>query len=209
MFNSDFDYFNYLLEKDNTDDNRNNDINYENNICLISNNKLEDNYITLKCNHKFNYIEIYNEVYNQKINKILDNKFLKINEIKCPYCRQISNFLLPYYSYYKVKNERGVTAPKEFCLKTQTCCHIYKNGNTCKNDGCLINNTILCNKHCGFNIYEDAIIRETPTDTMNKLRKLKKTDLIEILKNNNLKITGNKIDLIYRILVNKINLDNK
>ena len=44
---------------------------------------------------------------------------------------------------------------------------------------------------------------------MNKLKQLKKIDLINILKNNNLKISGNKIDLIYRILVNKINLDNK
>ena len=44
---------------------------------------------------------------------------------------------------------------------------------------------------------------------MNKLKQLKKIDLIDILKNNNLKISGNKIYLIYRILVNKINLDNK
>ena len=80
MFNSDIDYFNHLLEKDNTSDN--NDLNSDDNICLISNNKLQDNYITLKCNHRFNYIEIYNEVYSQKINRILDNKFLKINENK-------------------------------------------------------------------------------------------------------------------------------
>ena len=53
MFNNDIDYFNHLLEKDNTSDN--NDLNSDDNICLISNNKLQDNYITLKCNHRFNY----------------------------------------------------------------------------------------------------------------------------------------------------------
>ena len=174
MFNSDLDYFNYLLEKDNVGDNRNNNLNRDNNLCLISNNKLEDNYITLKCKHSFNYLEIYDEVYNQKVNKILDNKFLKTNEMKCPYCRTVSNFLLPYHKYYKVKNEKGVTNPKEFCLKTQVCSYIYKNGNTCKNTGCLINNTIICNRHCGYNIYEDDIIRKTPEDTINELRKLKK-----------------------------------
>ena len=209
MFNSDVDYFNYLLKDNPTDDKISEDLNSDNNICLISNNKLEDNYITLKCNHSFNYIDIYNEVYNQKVCKILDNKFLKLYEIKCPYCRRVSNFLLPYYKYYKVKNERGVTNPKEFCLRTQTCSYIYKNGNTCKHDGCLINNTILCNKHCDRDMYEDVIIRETPENKISELKKLKKIDLVEILKNNNLKISGNKLDLIYRILVNKINLDNK
>ena len=34
--------------------------------CLISNNPLEINYITLNCNHKFNYKNIYNEVCKQK-----------------------------------------------------------------------------------------------------------------------------------------------
>ena len=58
-------------------------------------------------------------------------------------------------------------------------------------------------------MYEDVIIRETPENKISELKKLKKIDLVEILKNNNLKISGNKLDLIYRILVNKINLDNK
>ena len=31
----------------------------DDNICLISKDKLHPNHITLKCNHKFNYIPIY------------------------------------------------------------------------------------------------------------------------------------------------------
>ena len=65
--------------------------------CLISNEPLEDNYIKLECNHKFNYKHIYNEVYKQKknawhseINKV------KNAEIKCPYCRNIQKGLLPH-----------------------------------------------------------------------------------------------------------------
>ena len=35
-------------------------------ICLLSNSPLEDNYITLDCNHKFNYLPLYNEICSQK-----------------------------------------------------------------------------------------------------------------------------------------------
>ena len=34
--------------------------------CLISGDKLEDNFVKLECNHKFNYKDIYNEVHKQK-----------------------------------------------------------------------------------------------------------------------------------------------
>ena len=40
---------------------------YEN-TCLISNDKLEINYIKLKCNHTFNYEQIFTEIKNQKQN---------------------------------------------------------------------------------------------------------------------------------------------
>ena len=59
--------------------------------CLISNELLTCNYITLECNHKFNYIELFNEVVEQKTKKMLDNSKLKLNEVKCPYCRTINN----------------------------------------------------------------------------------------------------------------------
>ena len=34
--------------------------------CLISDDPLEEDHITLKCGHKFNYSPIYNEIKNQK-----------------------------------------------------------------------------------------------------------------------------------------------
>ena len=37
--------------------------------CLISDDLLEDNYITLNCGHKFNYDSIYNQIKTSKINK--------------------------------------------------------------------------------------------------------------------------------------------
>ena len=75
-----------------------NDTNNNNNdVCLISNENLDNNYIKLDCGHKFNYLPIFNEVIYQKKKRILDNNHLKLNEIKFPYCRKITKDLLPYY----------------------------------------------------------------------------------------------------------------
>ena len=76
-----------------------------NNLCLISYEKLTDNSITLDCKHSFNYYPLYQEIYNQKrnFNKYFDINKLKINEIKCPYCRNINNKLIPYIPYKNVK----------------------------------------------------------------------------------------------------------
>ena len=82
-------------------ENESNDNNKER--CLISNELLENNAITLVCNHKFNFLELYNEVVEQKTKKLLDNSKLKLNEIKCPYCRTVNNKIMPYFKYYENK----------------------------------------------------------------------------------------------------------
>ena len=201
MNNSDLDYFNYILNN-NVNNNR------ESNLCLISNKELTDNYISLNCGHKFNYLEIYNECLMQKTNKILDNRVLKINEIKCPYCRNKSNFLLPYFKYYNVKDVRGVTFPREYCLKTSECEYINKNGVKCNEFGCQTKLGIYCNKHCKLNFYEEIDLSNVSCNTFEQINKIKVKTLKIILKNNNLKMTGNKKDLINRILLNKINIDS-
>ena len=63
------DLFRQILQ-DNTNETNTED------LCLITNENLEDNYIKLKCGHKFNYLPLYNEVVHQK-KKILDNLNLK------------------------------------------------------------------------------------------------------------------------------------
>ena len=59
----------------------------ENNICLISKQKLHPNHITLSCNHKFNYIPIYKEVLYQKNKSNTQYEVTKLyaHQIKCPY----------------------------------------------------------------------------------------------------------------------------
>ena len=47
-------------------DKQSEDNNNDDKVCLITNEKLTDNYITMACKHKFNYIPLINEFLNQK-----------------------------------------------------------------------------------------------------------------------------------------------
>ena len=38
----------------------------------------------------------------------MDNKFLRLHEIRCPYCRQVQSTLLPYYEIPEVTQVEGV-----------------------------------------------------------------------------------------------------
>ena len=106
--------------------------------CLISGDKLEDNFVKLECKHKFNYKDIYNEVYKQKtqpwhseINKV------KTTQLKCPYCRNIQNGVLPYREgFTKVKY---VNWPPSLMMLPDECGYTFASG---KRKG------QTCNKKC-------------------------------------------------------------
>ena len=91
------------------------------NVCLISGTTLTDKYVTLECNHSFNYAALYTEICKQKFdfqtytNESLsknDLQFIKNNQInyyiKCPYCRHIQYTLLPYYDDLPFIKKYGV-----------------------------------------------------------------------------------------------------
>ena len=82
----------------------------EDELCQISGLPLKDKYVTLECNHHFNYDALYKEIYNQiyvfktynvgsltrtELNKFRESKMNYF--IKCPYCRNIQFTILPYY----------------------------------------------------------------------------------------------------------------
>ena len=81
-------------------------------ICLITKEKLHPNHITLSCKHKFNYVPLYNEVVGQKNkqNNIYEVTKLSSNQIKCPYCRILTNKLLPHIPYPSVKVIKNVNS---------------------------------------------------------------------------------------------------
>lgn len=89
-----------------------NNVNDENiTLCLITNKPLSDNFVELKCGHKFNYDALYKDMYNykRKFNNLeqIKNR-LKTNQIRCPYCRNVQNELLPYYEHLCYPKEYGI-----------------------------------------------------------------------------------------------------
>lgn len=130
------------------------------NFCLITKEKLEPNHITLICNHKFNYIPLYNEVVNQKNkqNNMYEITKLSSNQIKCPYCRVITNKLLPYIPYPSVKVIKNVNSyittsynsNPEYFLYAPKCCHNgIETQNPCQKYGVYYEkeNLLLCPQH--------------------------------------------------------------
>ncbi len=190
-----------------------------NNLCLISYEKLTDNSITLDCKHSFNYYPLYQEIYNQKrnFNKYFDINKLKINEIKCPYCRNINDKLLPYIPYKNVKKTSGVNYPENLCMKNKhTCSWVFKSG---KNKGsvCNANSYILEGKNYCYN-HHSKMNKTKEKESCNKIqdiwdskyddyiKKYKVYELKKILRENKLLIGGNKKQLIIRIIKNNITL---
>ena len=130
------------------------------NTCLISNLPLECNHITLSCGHKFNYKSIYNEVKNQKKYSHLETQKLKNNQIKCPYCRNIQNGLLPHYENFAKNN--GINWPPSKQFKPNNCLYQFLSGKK---------KELTCDKKC-FNKYcpshEKIINKKTAKKSHNK-----------------------------------------
>ena len=186
-------FLNYLSE--NTENTENTE------KCLISNEVLQPNAITLECNHKFNYIELYNEVVEQKTKKILDNSKLKLNEIKCPYCRAISKNLLPYFKYYNTKPIKGVDYPPDLSIKLNQCHYIEKNSELCGKNACITKFGNFCNNHIKYNIKEEIILTNTTPDVLNLYKKKTIKDLKKELQEHAIKTSGKKEDLINRLII--------
>jgi len=169
--------------------------------CLISNELLTTNFITLECNHKFNYMELYNEVLEQKTKKLLDNSKLKLNEVKCPYCRAITKNILPYLKYYDTKIIKGVNYPYDLSIKLNECQYIEKNSELCKKSACITKFGIFCNSHVKYNIKEEEILNTISGDVLNAYKKKTIQTIKTELRENNIKLSGKKEELINRLLI--------
>ena len=92
-----------------------------NNICLISKQPLTNNHIKLPCNHTFNYNSLFKEIILQKkIKNPQEIIKLKPNQIKCPYCRNIINNILPYIPNEQIEKISGVNSPRKYCMPYET-----------------------------------------------------------------------------------------
>lgn len=103
-------------------------------ICLISNKPLSEYYITLPCNHKFNYLPLLNSLYE---NFQLKRSYIT-KQLKCPYCKTIhKNNVIPYNSLLDKRRIVNLNYPPKLSIGNNNCDYIYKNG---KNKGCKCSN---------------------------------------------------------------------
>jgi hypothetical protein len=107
----------------------------EDECCQITGASLKDKYVTLECNHHFNYEALYKEIYRQKyefntydlnsLSKTDKEKFINSNLdyfIRCPYCRNLQFTVLPYYKELEFPQLYGInsldkTLPRTILLK--------------------------------------------------------------------------------------------
>lgn len=167
--------------------------------CLITDEKLTKDHITLKCGHKFNYVPLFKEVIFQKCSLLpknvsssivttytknamtasaastlptpsnnpqsnitvvsynssynLETTKLHYNEIKCPYCRSITQNILPFYPYPEVNKIKYVNSPPELSLQSVSCEFYQHKEPTAENicrTGCIYHekyDMMLCSKH--------------------------------------------------------------
>ena len=195
------DNINFWNELNNIDDDY-----VDDNICLISKQKLLDNYIKLPCSHTFNYKTLFNEIKNFKYNKYLyySNIKLQNNQIICPYCRAVINNLLPFIPSLIPDKIKYVNYPLKHCLSLYKCKYNYKNKCCSSNNAYINNNNTFCEKHHLLTEKKHNCSILTPEmKTYSKNNKVK--DIKMILKSNKLKCSGLKNELVIRIFDNKLN----
>jgi hypothetical protein len=159
------------------DDHTNDDNNAENenkdSCCLLTKEPLKNIHIVLACGHKFNYVPLYREVIAQKTIGLSSTGYytshsLKRNEIKCPYCRNVQDKLLPYLEYDGVKKMVNVNYPVKLSMTSQPCMYSVninskksKKNASCKE--CAVeyyNESYVCKKH-----YELCLTSPLDTNT--------------------------------------------
>lgn len=188
----------YFLEEINNHEN----IDDEEKLCLIHSTPLTKNYVTLHCNHSFNYVPLVDAIIHQKSTNFLNVLKLAKYQIQCPYCRTIHNKLLPFIPNEKhpipIKN---VNSPETLCMTYSPCRWSFKSGKN-KNDLCLKNGYegekgVFCKTHHKMMEKKEVLLEWN--SSMNKYKKFTILQLKDILHEKNLRKTGSKHTLIRRI----------
>jgi hypothetical protein len=151
----------------------------QDNCCLLTKEPLKNIHIVLECGHKFNYVPLYREVIAQKTIGLSSTGYytshsLRRNEMKCPYCRNVQDKLLPYLEFDGVKKMSNVNHPAKMSMTSQPCMYSAnlnskksKKNASCKE--CAIeyyNGTYVCKKHYELSLTTTHIDTVDPLDTI-------------------------------------------
>ena len=148
--------------------------------CQITGQPLEDRFVTMECNHKFNYVALYTEIYKQKFvfqtykfSSLTNSDQIKFKDakkdyfIKCPYCRSIQFTLLPYYDDSALDKRYGINSLEKTNNDTQFIInpnignysytsygYTFTNGNCCKVLGNVDGKDIMCTSKMSSHVTE-------------------------------------------------------
>lgn len=215
----DFDFWAALEEEDD-----NSKCNHEDN-CLLTQETLSLNYITMPCGHKYNYIPICKEIAAMKSTKLhYYNHGIKLSrgQTYCPYCRQVFDKLLPKIPWIDFTPEKHVCSSTNY-IDHRSCKHVFQSGKR-KGHCCGKKNAFdskygtYCSQHaCKHNATKtvkkqsakkkDSKSIELNDDGKKLWNKYKVVELKDMLRKNNLPVSGTKALLITRILKANINVD--
>lgn len=174
--------------------------------CLISGEALiPTSCIKLDCGHKFNYVPLLNSIQEEKHNMNVNSyyyyssTYLREHQLRCPYCRQIQEKILPYYPELHKKRIRGVNYPTSLSMGTNECNHVFKSG---KNKGACCGKKCYREK-CQTHYKAEIKLNEIKCN-LNVLSKLTLPELRKLAKHYNLKkySTLKKKDLINLLVTN-------
>lgn len=118
--------------------------------CLITQQPLTENHVTLECGHKFNYQPLFYDILNHKKKfNSMERHHLRSTDIRCPYCRNVQKKLLPYVEGFP--KVHGVNFYDESMYKSSFMnkCHSIK----------LQNNGYIVGECC----FENPILGENAT----------------------------------------------
>lgn len=182
----DFDFYGELMKELDTDDSKEDTFD---NVCLITNEPLEEMHITLQCKHKFNYLPILHELTQQKKRNYLETTYLGSGQMKCPYCRNVQNGILPKWKLidHEIQRQHGVNSPVKYVYKPNKCCFEFKSG---KKKGMICDESASA-KYC------DKHVKKYYVD---KMKELAKTNNITATSETNAAITTNIVDGCKQIL---------
>jgi hypothetical protein len=149
----------------------------------------------------------------------MENRILKSIEIRCPYCRNIQQNLLPYCPEINVKQVHGVNYFDEtLVLKQQGCLHNFITGKCeyyldCQNTSVLLlkeNNKHYCLYHKYKTINELQKMKKIDYYKMLEKKKIEKMAMIEQKKANKLLlIEQKKANIIAKALIAEQNKEAK
>ena len=172
--------------------------------CLLTGEALGMNHIALKCGHAFNYAPLFNELRREKTrHNPKEIQRVQTNQIKCPYCRQVHNGLLPFVPTITTERLRGVNAPDKYTMTLCACEWKMKNGSRsgqlCGGSAFQTQYGSRCEKHWRTEERDAKLASNWTAEMQAVCDKSKRAELVAKLKAQGRPVYGSKRVLVERL----------